>query len=47
MDHIVKAEAAAMQTTIASLIAETLEPAPRRRVRWRSANPIAEKVATK
>jgi len=46
MDRIVKAEAAAMQTTIASLIAETLEPAPRRRVRWRSANPIAERVAT-
>jgi membrane protein len=46
MDRIVKAEAAAMQTTIASLIAETLEPVPRRRFRWRSANPIAEKVTT-
>jgi len=46
MDRIVKAEAAAMQTTMASLIAETLEPAPRRRFRWRSTNPIAEKVAT-
>ena len=41
-----KAEAAAMQATIASLIAETLEPASRRRARWRSAAPVAEKVAT-
>jgi membrane protein len=46
MDRIVKAEAAAMQATIASLIAETLEPASRRRARWRSAAPVAEKVAT-
>ena len=46
MDRIVKAEAAAMQTTMASLIAETLDPAPRRRFRWRSTNPIAERVAT-
>jgi len=46
MDRIVKAEAASMQTTMASLIAETLEPAPRRRFRWRSTNPIAEKIAT-
>jgi len=46
MDRIVNAEAAAMQTTMASLIAETLEPTPRRRFRWRSTNPIAEKVAT-
>src|ERR1700738_4747777 len=36
MDRIVKAEAAAMQATIASLIAETLEPASRRRARRRS-----------
>ena len=36
MDRIVKAEAAAMQATIASLIAETLEPASRRRARWRA-----------
>ena len=46
MDRIVKAEAAAMQETITSLIAETLEPASRRRARWRPAAPIAEKVAT-
>src|SRR6516225_6425613 len=46
MDRIVKAEAAAMQTTMASLIAETLEPAPRRRARWRSGSPIGEKVTT-
>jgi membrane protein len=46
MDRIVRAEAAAMQTTIASLIAETLEPIPRRRPRWRSTSPIAEKAAT-
>jgi hypothetical protein len=46
MDRIVKAEAAAMQVTIASLVAETLEPTPRRRGRWRSAAPLAEKVAS-
>ena len=34
MDRIVKAETAAMEVTIASLLAETLEPAPRRRGRW-------------
>ena len=46
MDRIVKAEAAAMQVTIASLLAETLEPGMRRRGRWRSAPPVAEKVAS-
>lgn len=48
MDRIVKAEAAAMQVTMASLIAETLEPGrpPRRRGRWRSAAPVAERVAS-
>ena len=46
MDRIVKAEATAMQVTIDSLIAETLEPAMRRRGRWRSAPPIAEKTAS-
>src|SRR6516164_3912476 len=46
MDRIVKAEATAMQVTIDSLIAETLEPAMRRRGRWRSAPPIAEKIAS-
>jgi hypothetical protein len=45
MDRIVKAETAAMQATIASLIAETLEPGPRRRTRWRSAAAVAETVA--
>jgi len=46
MDRIVKAEATAMQVTIDSLIAETLEPAMRRRGRWRSAPPVAEKIAS-
>jgi len=44
MDRIVRAEAAAMQVTVASLIADTLEPAPRRR--RRSAAPVAEPVAS-
>jgi membrane protein len=44
MDRIVRAEAAAMQVTMASLIADTLEPAPRRR-RWRSAA-VAERVVS-
>jgi membrane protein len=46
MDRIVKAETAAMQATIASIIADTLEPGPRRRHRWRSARPVAERVAS-
>ena len=46
MDRIIGAEAEVMQVTLASLIAETLEPAMRRRGRWRSAPPIAEKVAS-
>jgi membrane protein len=46
MDRIVKAEAAAMQVTIASLIADTVEPGPRRRSRWRSAAPVAEPMTT-
>ena len=46
MDRIVKAETAAMQVTIASLIAETLEPKVHRRGRRRSAPPVAEKVAS-
>ena len=48
MDRIVRAETAAMQVTLASLIADTLEPGPpRRRHRgWRSAAPIAEPVAS-
>jgi membrane protein len=47
MDRIVRAEAAAMQVTMASLIAETLEPGPHRRGRWRSPAPVAERVASK
>ena len=48
MDRIVRAESAAMQVTLASLIADTLEPGPPRRRHggWRSAAPIAEPVAS-
>jgi membrane protein len=46
MDRIVKAESAAMGVTIASLLAETLEPAPRRHRRWRSAETVAEQMAS-
>jgi hypothetical protein len=46
MDRIVKAESAAMEVTIASLLAETLEPAPRRRSRWRSAQGVAQEMAS-
>jgi membrane protein len=46
MDRIVGAESAAMGVTIASLLAEMLEPAPRRRNRWRAATPIAERVTS-
>jgi len=46
MDRIVNAEAAAMQVTIDSLIAETLEPGMSRRGRWRRVPPVAEKVAS-
>lgn len=44
MDRIVKAETTAMQVTIASLLAETVEPGMRRRGRWDSPSPVAEKV---
>jgi membrane protein len=47
MDRIVKAESAAMGVTIASLLADTLEPGPRKRGRWRSASAIAEEMASK
>lgn len=47
MDRIVKAESAAMGVTIASLLAETLEPIPRRRGRWRSAEAVAEEMTSK
>ena len=46
MDRIVKAESAAMGVTIAALLAETLEPGPRRKSRWRSAA-VAEELAPK
>jgi membrane protein len=46
MDRIIKAESAAMGVTIASLLAETLEPGPRRRGRWRSAGRVAEEMAS-
>jgi hypothetical protein len=47
MDRIVKAESAAMGVTIASLLAETLEPGPRRRSRWRPAEAVAEEMTSK
>ena len=46
MDRIVKAETTAMQMTIDTLIAETIEPAMRRGGCWRSAPPNAERVAS-
>jgi membrane protein len=46
MDRIVKAESAAMGVTIASLLAETLEPGVRRHGRWRSPVPIAEEAVS-
>jgi membrane protein len=46
MDRIVKAESAAMGVTIASLLADTLEPSPRRRTRWRSTERVAERMAS-
>jgi hypothetical protein len=46
MDRIIRAEAVAMQATIASLLAETLEPDPRHRRRWRAAARGAQKVAS-
>jgi len=46
MDRIVRSEAAAMQVTIAELLADTLEPAMRRRGRWRAVPTVAESVAS-
>src|SRR5215468_2987533 len=40
MDRIVKAESAAMGVTIASLLAEMIEPTPHRRGRWRAPAPL-------
>lgn len=45
MDRIVRAESAVMEVTIASLLSEVLEPAPRRGGRRRSPVPLAEEVA--
>jgi len=36
-----------MGVTIASLLAETLEPSPRRKSRWHSAGVVAEEMASK
>jgi membrane protein len=47
MERIIKAEAAAMQMTIASLIADTLDDGPHRRAGWRSAETIVEKVGSR
>jgi membrane protein len=46
MDRIVTAESAAMGVTLASLLAEMLEPVPHRRGRWRSSAQVPEQVAT-
>ena len=46
MDRIVRSEAAAMQVTIAALLADALEPAMRQRSRWRAAPTVAESVAS-
>src|SRR5437016_3020634 len=46
MDRIVRSEAAAMQVSIAELLADTLEPAMRRRSRWRATPNVAESVAS-
>jgi hypothetical protein len=46
MDRIVKAESAAMGVTIASLLAETLDPGVRGRGRWRSPVPIGEEAVS-
>jgi membrane protein len=46
MERMVRAEAVAMQMTIASLIGETLDPAPRQRGPRRAAATIGEKIAT-
>jgi membrane protein len=43
MERIVKAETEALRITIATLIGDTVEPAPRRR-RWRRAEALAEDV---
>ncbi|MGH7029282.1 MAG: YihY family inner membrane protein [Stellaceae bacterium] len=44
MERIIMAEAAAMQMTIASLIEDSLDEAPRRRGRWRSAEAVTQNL---
>jgi hypothetical protein len=46
MDRIVRAETAAMQVTIASLIGEIIETRLRRGSRWRATRPVAEKIVS-
>ena len=46
MDRIVRSEAAAMQVTVAALLADTLEPEMRRRGRWRAPPRVAESLAS-
>ena len=46
MDRIVRSEAAAMQVTIAELLADTIEPSMRRQGHWRAAPTVAESVAS-
>ena len=46
MDRIVRAETAAMQVTIASLIGEIFETRLRRGSRWRATRPVAEKIVS-
>jgi membrane protein len=46
MERIVRSEAAAMQVTIAELLADTHEPAMPRRGRWRAVPAVAESVAS-
>lgn len=45
MERIIRAEAAAMQMTIASLLAENRDGAAKRHGRWRSAEAVGEEVA--
>jgi len=46
MERIVRSEAAAMQVTIAALLADTLEPAMRQSGRWRAGPRVAESLAS-
>jgi membrane protein len=46
MARIIRSEAAAMQVTIAELLADTIEPSMRRRGRWGPAPTVAESVAS-